>query len=206
MSSWCSSAASIAPAFCTGVVVAPRVVLTAAHCATAVKDMRIHYRDDDGRPVMIEVRAVATHPAYRADALTRRVVSIDLALVQTQTPLGGRFSAAELDDTGVVVVGQPLRIVGYGVGREGEGASGACFAAQRCRRAPRSRRSSFGRRIRTAQAPAAAPAIPGGPSFRTTAPKYWPSRHGPRERRAIIAARSRKDLSSVRNADGSKTS
>jgi hypothetical protein len=109
--------------FCTGVVVAPQVVLTAAHCVTAIRDMRIHYRDDSGQPVFVEVRAVATHPGFRADALTRRVASIDLALVQTQTPLDARFSPADLDDASAVVVGQPLRIAGYGVGREGEGAT-----------------------------------------------------------------------------------
>ena len=45
--------------FCTGVVVAPRAILTAAHCVSAIGDMRVHYRDDAGRPVLIEVEAVA---------------------------------------------------------------------------------------------------------------------------------------------------
>jgi secreted trypsin-like serine protease len=109
--------------FCTGVVVAPQVVLTAAHCAAAAKDMRIHYKDSSGQPILVEVRAVVTHPGFRPDALARRVVSIDLALVRTQTPLDARFSPAELDETGAVATGQPLRIVGYGVAREGEGTS-----------------------------------------------------------------------------------
>lgn len=110
--------------FCTGVVVAPRAVLTAAHCVAAIKDTRIHYRDDAGRPVIVEIQAVAVHPGYRANALTKRVVSIDLALVEAQTPLDARFSPAKLDETGAAAVGQPLRIVGYGLGREGEGRSG----------------------------------------------------------------------------------
>jgi hypothetical protein len=109
--------------FCTGVVVAPQVVLTAAHCVAATRDMRIHYRDGSGQPVFVEVRAVATHPGFRPDALARRVVSIDLALVWAQTPLDPRFSPAELDEAGAVAVGQSLRIFGYGVGREGEGTS-----------------------------------------------------------------------------------
>ena len=58
--------------FCTGVVVAPQVVLTAAHCVAATRDMRIHYRDGSGQPVFVEVRAVATHPGFRPDALARR--------------------------------------------------------------------------------------------------------------------------------------
>jgi S1-C subfamily serine protease len=110
--------------FCTGVVVAPRAVLTAAHCVTDARNMRIHYRDDSGAPIMLEVAAVAVHPGFRADALVKRVESIDLALVETKAPLDGRFSAATLDDSGAVAVGQPLAIVGYGLGREGEGATG----------------------------------------------------------------------------------
>ena len=70
--------------FCTGVVLAPRVVLTAAHCVTEAKNMPIHYRDDSGSPVMVAVEAVAVHPGYRADAPTKRVVSIDLALIEDQ--------------------------------------------------------------------------------------------------------------------------
>jgi hypothetical protein len=110
--------------FCTGIVVAPQAVLTAAHCAAAIQDMRVHYRDEGGRPVIVEVEEVAIHPGFRSDALTKRTVSIDLALVRTKTPLDARFSAAALDETGEVVVGQPVRVVGFGLGREGDGASG----------------------------------------------------------------------------------
>jgi S1-C subfamily serine protease len=109
--------------FCTGVVLGPREVLTAAHCLAAAKDLRIFYRDDSGNPVLLDVQATVAHPRYRADAPTARVVSIDLALIQTQTPLDARFSAAALEDDGRVQVGQPVRIVGYGVTREGEGTS-----------------------------------------------------------------------------------
>jgi secreted trypsin-like serine protease len=123
--------------FCTGVVVAPQAVLTAAHCLAAIKDMRIHYRDDSGKPVLLEVRAVATHPGFRADALAKRIASIDLALVETQTPLAARFSPAPLDETGDVAVGQSLRIVGYGVGREGVGTSAGVLRSAMLRaRAP----------------------------------------------------------------------
>ena len=110
--------------FCTGVVLTPRAVLTAAHCVTDAKNMAVHYREDSGSPVMVEVEAVAVHPGYHADAVTKRVVSIDLALVKTKTPLDSRFSAAGLDETGAVAVGDPVEIVGYGLGREGEGATG----------------------------------------------------------------------------------
>ena len=190
--------------FCTGVVLAPRVILTAAHCVAAIGDMRVHYRDDAGQPVLIEVDAVAVHPGYRADAAARRVVSIDLALVATRTPLDARFSAAALDDSGVVAVGTPLRIFGYGVAREGEGSSAgvlrsaalagarAAFEDSALGRGPgRRRRGRLRGRFRRPDPVRRRP--PGA------------RHHGlvGRERRAVVAGRSPKARSSRRNAAGS---
>jgi S1-C subfamily serine protease len=123
--------------FCTAVVVAPQVVLTAAHCVGAIKDLRIFYRDAAGAPVIVEVKAVAIHPGFRADAISKRLASIDLALVQTLTPLDARFSPAALDDSGAAAVGQSVRIFGYGLAREGEGTSGGVLRSALLRvRAP----------------------------------------------------------------------
>ena len=54
--------------FCTGIVLTPRVILTAAHCLRAPSDMLVHFRDADGAPVVVEVLAKLAHPDYRADA------------------------------------------------------------------------------------------------------------------------------------------
>ena len=106
--------------FCSGVAMAPNVVLTAGHCAKAVGDMRVFYRDATGAPVTIAVLAAALHPGYRAQAIARRVISIDLALIETATPLDQRFSALALDVTGEIAIGQSLLTAGFGVGRENE--------------------------------------------------------------------------------------
>jgi Trypsin len=126
--------------FCSGVVMAPTVVLTAAHCGRPAGDMRVFYRDAANGPVFVAVRAVLAHPGFRVDATTRRVASIDLALIETATPLDARFSAPALDKSGEIAIGQDLLMAGFGVAREGEQSSaGVLRAVNLAARAPLSK-------------------------------------------------------------------
>ena len=123
--------------FCTGVVLTPRVVLTAAHCAVAADNMRVHYRDETGAPQLVEIQAVALHPSFHADAVAKRIVSIDLAMVRMKAPLASRFSPASLDGGASLTVGQAVSIFGFGVAREDDGASaGVLRRADLTTRAP----------------------------------------------------------------------
>jgi hypothetical protein len=109
--------------FCTGVVLTRRIVLTAAHCLRGPSDTLVFYRDGAGEPVTAPVVATKAHPLYRADAIARRVVSIDLGLLEIATPLPDTFHPAELGDRGVEV-GEAVTTAGFGVAREGEPKSG----------------------------------------------------------------------------------
>src|SRR2546423_3415568 len=50
--------------FCTGTLVAPKLVLTVAHCVQPGADYKIVDRGTDGQPQLLNVRTVAIHPNF----------------------------------------------------------------------------------------------------------------------------------------------
>ncbi|MCJ2066709.1 trypsin-like serine protease [Methylobacterium sp. J-088] len=104
---------------CTGVVLAPDTVLTAGHCLADAVQHRVHFRDESGAPVLVEVAARAVHPGYDAGAAKARRRSIDLALLRTATPLPARFAPVTLS-TAPPRAGEDLTLGGYGAARPGD--------------------------------------------------------------------------------------
>lgn len=111
---------------CSAVVVAPDVVLTAAHCVTGAAEHRVHFRDEAGGPILIVPAAKAVHPGYDAKAIAARRRSIDLALLRLPEPLPGRFGTAALG-TAQPRAGEGVKVGGYGLSREGEAKTTGTF-------------------------------------------------------------------------------
>jgi secreted trypsin-like serine protease len=104
---------------CTGTVIAPTIVITAAHCVTGPGQYAVAYKDG-GSATLQEIQQVQRHPEYRQGSR----VSIDIALIRLKLPLPGRFSAVPLDDKADDDgVGSSQTIAGYGLAREGDDAS-----------------------------------------------------------------------------------
>lgn len=102
---------------CTGIVVAPSVVLTAGHCATNAAQHRVHYMEGS-RPILLTPAAVAVHPGYDKGAIAGRRRSIDLALIRLDAPLPASFAPIALDSGAPPRAGADMTVGGYGsVGR-----------------------------------------------------------------------------------------
>ncbi len=111
---------------CTGVVLAPDAVLTAAHCVTGAPEHRVHFREPTGEPILVELAAKAVHPGFEPKAVAERRRSIDLALLRLETPLPARFGTAALS-AAAAGLGAPISLGGYGVATEGDARSTGTF-------------------------------------------------------------------------------
>jgi len=96
---------------CTGTVVAPDVILTAAHCVAGNKMLAIAYPEGETH-ILQRVADKATNPGYSGKSR----VSVDLALVRLESALPARFTPLELDDgSNEHAIGQTRRIAGFGL-------------------------------------------------------------------------------------------
>jgi hypothetical protein len=110
--------------FCTGALIAPKLVLTAAHCVQPGAVYKIVEYGADRQPQLQDVNNVAIHPGFNMQAMMAHRATADVALLQLEAPPKGRNAAALGVPQVPIVVGSRFTIAGIGVTIRGEGTSG----------------------------------------------------------------------------------
>src|SRR5258707_11941615 len=79
--------------FCTGALIAPKIVLTAAHCVQPGADYKIVEYGADRQPSLQDVKSVAIHPGFNMQAMQGHRATADVALLQLGAPAKGKAPA-----------------------------------------------------------------------------------------------------------------
>jgi len=110
--------------FCTGTLIAPKLVLTVAHCVQPGATYKIVEYGADQKPVLRDVRTVAIHPGFNMQAMLAHRATADVALLQLEAPPQGKTAAMLGVPQIPIVPGSRFTIAGIGVTIRGEGSSG----------------------------------------------------------------------------------
>src|SRR5260221_4688803 len=72
--------------FCSGALIAPKLVLTVAHCVQPGATYKIVEYGADKQPQLHDVKDVAIHPSFNMQAMMAHRATADVALLQLEFP------------------------------------------------------------------------------------------------------------------------
>jgi hypothetical protein len=105
---------------CSGAIIAPDLVLTAAHCVVERATYRVVAVNRGFRPVTVRAIGAAMHPAFVAGTTPRTQPGVDLAILKLEQPLGPDFVPLNPRTAGGIAKGEPVELAGYGIVGEGQ--------------------------------------------------------------------------------------
>jgi secreted trypsin-like serine protease len=108
--------------FCTGVALAPDLVLTVAHCVAPGAEYRIVEFDAAHQPVLKPVTAAARHPGFKLETMLAHRATADVGLLKLAEPLAA--VPTQITARTTFAPGDRFTVAGYGLAMRGDGRTG----------------------------------------------------------------------------------
>jgi secreted trypsin-like serine protease len=109
---------------CTGVALAPDLVLTVAHCVLPGAEYRIVEFDTARQPTLKPITTLARHPGFKLETMLAHRATADVALLKLAAPLAAPAVPAAITARTAFAVGESFIVAGYGVAVRGDGKTG----------------------------------------------------------------------------------
>lgn len=103
---------------CSGAVIAPDLILTAAHCVLQRAAYRVVVVDRRFRRYAVRALAAALHPDFVPGTTPRDQPGIDLAIIKLAQPLGPDFIPLDPAAATDVETGERVSLAGFGLSAE----------------------------------------------------------------------------------------
>ena len=111
--------------FCSGVLIAQSVILTAAHCVMPGAIYKFVAYNDNAPPELLNVKSVAIHPQFKLGSILAHRATADVALLRLERPAPASRSTALIGTPRTPIVsGAAFTVAGVGVARRGDYRSG----------------------------------------------------------------------------------
>ncbi|WP_336487299.1 S1 family peptidase [Methylobacterium nigriterrae] len=100
---------------CSGTLIGPDLVLTAAHCVMHRAGYSVVVVDRQFRPRRVGAAAASMHPDFVPGTTPEDQPGVDLALIKLSEPLGADFLPLDPRGGGSIATGESVDIAGFGV-------------------------------------------------------------------------------------------